>query len=253
MRMRFVRGLLSHVPDALFCGMTGVTTRLGVIIYVFSALLAGAISVTSPHTVPVFHEAQWYAGLALALLYLALLIRPLYLTFPRLPYESAALRSQQALGISSFSFALAHSYFGFFGFVGGFRGLRYWSGYFAWSLFCGLLALCLLAVATISSIPYLMRHTGPCRKLLHRSTYVAGLLILIHGVTVTIHLVHLRAILMVTYPLVLFLLVLEILRFDCYVTDRYRALPKRMVTLICFPLVSILLFWSLFFLDHHAH
>ena len=78
-------------------------------------------------------------------------------------------------------------------------------------------------------------------------------MILVHGVTVTIHLLRLRAILVVTYPLLLFLLGLEILQCDRYATGRYRSLPKRVVTLVCLPPASILLFWSLFFLDHHAH
>jgi methionine sulfoxide reductase heme-binding subunit len=226
---------------------------VGVIIYALSVLLTAAIHVTSPHTVPVFHETQWYAGLAITFLYVALLIRPLYVAFPRLPYEAGAVKSQQALGVSGFYFALLHSYFGFFGFVGGFQGLHYWSDYFAGSLLCGLLALCLLAIAAATSIPSLLRRMGSYWKPMQRSIYVAGVLVLVHGVTVTIHLVRVRAILMAAYPLVLFLLGLEILRVDRYATDRYRALPERLVTLICLPLVSVLLFWSLFFLDHHTH
>jgi len=230
-----------------------MTAPVGVIIYAFSVLLSGAIYLTSPHTVPVFHETQWYAGLAFAFLYVALLIRPLYGTFPRLPYEGGAVESQQALGISAVYFALLHSCFGFFGFVGGVQGLRYWSDYFAGSLLCGLLALCLLALAAATSIASLARRRRPSWKSMQGSIYVAGVLVLVHGVTVTIHLVRLKGILMAAYPLVLFLLGLEIRRFDRYATDRYRALPKRIVTLICLPLVSVLLFWALFILDHHVH
>ena len=235
------------------CTMAGVTTRPGAIIGALSVLLSAAVYLTSPHTVPVFHETHWYAGIAFAFLYVALLIRPLYTTFPRLPYASTALGSQPAFGISAFYFALLHSYSGFWGFVGGFGGLRYWSGYFASSLCFGLLALCLLTIAAVTSIPYLKRHMGAYWKFAHRFIYVAGVLILIHGVTVTIHLAHLRAILIVTYLSLLFLLGLHILRFDRYAAGRYHALPRRIVTVICFPVVSVVLFWSFFFLDHHAH
>ena len=161
--------------------------------------------------------------------------------------------SQRAFGVSSFYFALLHSYYGFFGFVGGLDGLRYWSAYFASSLLCGLVALCILAVATVASIPYLTRHMGQYWKYVPRIIYVAALLILTHGVMVTIHLARLKVILVVIYPLVLFLLGLEILRLDWYATGRYHTLPKRIITLICLPLASIVLFWSFFFLDHHSH
>ena len=233
--------------------MAGVTTAGGIIIYVLGAVLSVAIYLTSPHTVPVFHETQWSAALAVTFLYVALLIRPLYRTFPHLPYAHVAFESRRALGISACCFALLHAYFGFFKFVGGFSGLQYWSDYYAGSLLCGLVALCLLAIATIASMPYVLRHLGRYGTSIHRSIYVAGILILVHGVTVTIHLLRLRAILVVTYPLLLFLLGLEILQFDRYATVRYPRLPRRVVTLVCLPLVSILLFWSLFFLDHHTH
>ena len=235
------------------CTMAGVTTRPGAIIGALSVLLSAAVYLTSPHTVPVFHETQWYAGIAFAFLYVALSIRPLYTTFPRLPYASTALGSQPAFGISAFYFAVLHSYSGFWGFVGGFGGLRYWSGYFASSLCFGLLALCLLTIAAATSIPYLKRHMGAYWKFAHRFIYVAGVLILIHGVTVTIHLAHLQAILIVTYLSLLFLFGLHILRLDRYAAGRYHALPRRIVTVICFPVVSVVLFWSFFFLDHHAH
>ena len=233
--------------------MLRMTTAVGIVVYVLGGVLSGAIYLTSPHTVPVFHETQWYAALAFVFLYIALLIRPLYVAFPHLPYEHVAFVSRRALGISAFCFALLHAYFGFFGFVGGFEGLPYWSHYFAGSLLCGLLALCLLAIATATSFPFLLRHMGRYRTSLQRCIYVAGILILVHGVTVTIHLLRLRTILVVAYPCLLFLLGLEILQVDRYAAGRYRVLPKRVVALICLPLVSILLFWSLFFLDHHTH
>ena len=103
-------------------------------------------------------------------LYVALLIRPLYGTFPHLPYAHVAFESRRALGISAFCFALLHSYFGFFKFVGGFHGLEYWSDYYARSLLCGLLALCLLAIATITSIPYFLRHMGRYGTSIHRGS-----------------------------------------------------------------------------------
>src|SRR5437016_2110388 len=78
-------------------------------------------------------------------------------------------------------------------------------------------------------------------------------LILIHGVTVTIHLTHLRAILIVTYGFLVVLVALELRRLDRYVTRSHGALPANLVTLVGLPTLSVLLFWAFFFLDHHVH
>jgi DMSO/TMAO reductase YedYZ heme-binding membrane subunit len=181
--------------------MVRVTTTVGVTIYVFSVFPAGVVYLASAHTVPVFHETQWYAALAFVFLYIALLIHPVYVMFPHLPYQDVAVESRRALGISAFCSALLHSYFGFFGFVGGFQGLRYWSDYFAGSLLGGLLAFCLLAIATATSVPYLMQRIGRYRNSIHRGIYVTGSLSFVHSVTVTTHLVRLKSILVVAYPL----------------------------------------------------
>jgi hypothetical protein len=108
------------------------------VVYVCTLLLSGAVLLTSAHALPAFHETQWYAGLAFVFLYLTLLAGPLYTT-----RRLAGMEARRALGLSTCYFALLHSYFGFYRFVGGLDGLRYWSSYFAWSLFAGLLALVL--------------------------------------------------------------------------------------------------------------
>jgi len=101
---------------------------------------------------------------------------------------------------------------------GRFDGLRYWSRYFAWSLFAGLLALVLLCALAIASLPWLVRGMGRYWKPTQRLLYVAAILTVIHGVTVTIHLPHLRAILIVTYGFLVVLVALELRRLDRYVT-----------------------------------
>ena len=93
------------------------------------------------------------------------------------------------------------------------------------------------------------RYWKPTQRLL----YVAAILTVIHGVTVTIHLPHLRAILIVTYGFLVVLVALELRRLDRYVTRPPRALPAHLVTLVGLPTLSVLLFWAFFFLDHHAH
>ena len=213
-------------------------------IYAGSLLLSGGVLLTSAQAVPAFHETQWYAGLAFVSLYLTLLVGAL---------ASDAMQARRALGLSTCWFALLHSYFGFYRFVGGLDGLRYWSRYFAWSLCAGLLALVLLGALAIASLPGLVRRMGRYWRPTQRLLYVAAVLILIHGVTVTIHLTHLRAILIVTYGCLVVLVALEVRRLDRWVTRPPRALPANLVTLVGLPTLSVLLFWAFFFLDHHTH
>jgi DMSO/TMAO reductase YedYZ heme-binding membrane subunit len=229
-----------------------VRRRVAPVIYACSLLLSGAVLLTSAHTLPAFHETQWYAGLGFAFLYLTLVVGPLG-GVPRLASGATGTEARRALGVSACYFALLHSYFGFYRFVGGFAGLRYWSSYFAWSLLAGLLALVLLCTLAVASLPWLVRRMGRYWKPTQRLLYVAAVLILIHGVTVTIHLTHLRAILIVTYVLLVVLLALELRRVDRYLTRPHGVRPANLATLVGLPTLSVLLFWAFFFLDHHTH
>ena len=226
--------------------------RTPLVIYGCSVLLSGAVLLTSERTLPAFHETQWCAGLSFVFLYLTLLVGALD-GIPRLASRAPSREARRALGVSTCYFALLHSYFGFYRFVGGLDGLRYWSSYFAWSLFAGLLALVLLCGLTLASLPWLVRRMGKFWKPTQRLLYLAAILVLLHGVTVTIHLIHLRAILIVTYVLLVLLIALELRRLDRYVTRPHGALPTHVVTLVSLPALSVLLFWAFFFLDHHAH
>ncbi|TMB60488.1 MAG: hypothetical protein E6J60_00720 [Deltaproteobacteria bacterium] len=203
--------------------------RASLVVYACSLLLSGAVLLTSAHALPAFHETQWYAGLAFVFLYLTLAVGPLQGT-PWLASHATGMETRRALGLSTCYFALLHSYFGFYRFVG--------------------VLLCALAIA---SIPWLVRGMGRYWKPTQRLLYIAATLILIHGVTVTIHLTHLRAILIVTYGFLVVLVALELRRLDRYVTRSHGALPANLVTLVGLPTLSVLLFWAFFFLDHHVH
>src|SRR5207245_11199780 len=87
------------------------------------------------------------------------------------------------------------------------------------------------ALPIFMSLPALMRRMGRSWKPAQRLLYAAAILTLVHVVTVTIHLRHLRAILIVTYALVTPLLMLELLRFDRWVVAR-QALPRHLIALV---------------------
>jgi len=220
-------------------------------IYAASVLVSAFVLLTSPHTEPAFHETQWYAGAAFLFLYLTLLTGAVAGT-TAIRVE-AGPRARRALGVSACWFALLHSYFGFYRLVGGLEGLRYWSSYFARSLLAGLLALAVLCALSLMSLPGLVRRMGRSWKPAQRLLYAAAILTLVHVVTVTIHLRHLRAILIVTYALVTPLLMLELLRFDRWVVARHRALPRNLIALLAWPPVAAALFWAFFVLGHHEH
>ena len=89
-------------------------------IYTASVLLSGLVLLTSSHTEPAFHETQWYAGAAFLFLYLTLLTGAVAGTTAT--RVETGPQARRALGVSACWFALLHSYFGFYRFVGGFEG-----------------------------------------------------------------------------------------------------------------------------------
>jgi hypothetical protein len=198
--------------------------------YVAAVGLAALVLFTSPGTVPAFRETQAFAGLAFTAIYLTL----------GAGVVGVGGATRRALGISVFGFALLHAYFGFYRFVGGFEGLHYWSRYFAWSLAAGLLALVLLGVATVAAR-------------MRRLVYPAAILVLVHAVTVTIHLVQLRTILVATYALVVPLIWAEVVRLDRWAVRRVPGLPRHAFAAVAAPAASAILFWAFFVLGHHEH
>ena len=199
-------------------------------VYVAAAGLAALVLFTSPGDVPAFRETQAFAGLAFAALYLTLVASVI----------GARGAIRRALGISVFGFALLHAYLGFYRFVGGFEGLRYWSRYFAWSLAAGFMALALLGVVTVA-------------PRMRRLVYPAAILVLGHAATVTIHLLQLRTILIVTYALVVPLVWAELVRLDRWVVGRVPRLRPHVLTAVTAPAASAILFWAFFVLGHHEH
>src|SRR5438105_3682800 len=68
---------------------------------------------------------QIYAFAAIIFLYLALLIGPLCYTFFHIPYRDYILKARRAIGVSSFYFALLHSWIALFQQLQGFAGLNF--------------------------------------------------------------------------------------------------------------------------------
>ncbi len=196
---------------------------------------------------------QWFGFLSLLNLYLSLIISPLYVVFPSIPYKNFAIIGRQAFGICACIYACIHAYIGFFGFIGGFTGLSVWSTKYRFSIVVGTVAIVILLLLTITSYSSIKKYMGIYWKKFHRTVYVCAILILIHSVTVTIHLFHLTEIMIAAYIAIVFLLLLEALRFEKFLRKKGYMKTGHYITRIIFPLCSAILFWSFFGISHHTH
>ena len=191
----------------------------------------------------------WFGLLASVFLYLALLPGPLYTVLPNAPGRSLFLHARRAFGVASTLFAALHAYKGFYGWVGGFAGLKFWSLDYNLSLLLGAIALGILVLLAATSVDRLVVAMGPAWKRLHRQVHVAGLLIYVHAALITIHVLDLKPWLVGSFVALMVLLLLEALRLRRTLTGRVR-------TLAVWPLFALtcgLVFWSHFLISHHRH
>lgn len=157
---------------------------------------------------------QIFGFVALALLYVALIISPLTKVFPLLPGSAAITHARRAIGVSAFYYALLHTYITFFDQLGGFSGIRYLNRTYSISLLSGAAALAILFVMTATSLDWAVERMEFIRwKLLHRLVYAASLALLLHIMLIGPHYSGAPTFLAVlTYAAVAVLIGLEMLR-----------------------------------------
>lgn len=188
--------------------------------------------------------------LATVLLYAALLPGPLYDVLPRLPGRAVWLHARRALGIDAAVLSGLHGWCALHDWVGGLDGLEAWSWDYQLSLVLGTVATAILGALALTSVDAAVRALGRWWKKLHRWVYFAGVLVVVHAATVTIHIVELRPLLVAWFAAVFALLALELLRWRrVWGASRGRAL----LALGSFGAVSAALFWSTFLVSHHRH
>lgn len=183
--------------------------------------------------------------LASVFLYLALLPGPLYAVFPLAPGRGLFLHARRAFGVASALFSALHAHKGFYGWVGGFEGLEFWSLDYNLSLLLGAIALGILVILAVTSVDRVVTAMGPAWKRLHRGVHVAGVLIYVHVALITLHVLDLTPWLLGSFVALIVLLLLEALRLR-------RTLPGR----VLWPLFAAscgLVFWSHFLISHHRH
>jgi len=161
---------------------------------------------------------QFFAFLSVIYLYLALLISPLYHSFKTIPFHKQAIEIRRTIGIASFTFALIHSLFAFFGQLNGFKGLLFLADNYVVSLAIGFVGLEILMVLAFTSFDRAVDYLSFRKwKMLHRLVYLASFLILIHTYLLGSHFLSLtNPIPIVTFLLIAILSLLEARRFDYY-------------------------------------
>lgn len=199
------------------------------IVFAVSALVAAGVFayVWVTFSTPTLREirlGQIYAFIAVGYLYVALLASPLYAVFPTAPLRILYIKARKAIGVSAFFFGLAHGSIEFFFLLGGFAGLPFLGRSYLIAITLSATALFILSVLALTSLRYFVILLGPYWKRVHRFVYLAGVLIVIHALILGTHFADLtKPIPLISFAAVLFLLVLEVIRFDRYLARKFPA------------------------------
>jgi DMSO/TMAO reductase YedYZ heme-binding membrane subunit len=179
-----------------------------------SFFIAGFVQLFIPEgSLQTIRIEQLFGFLSFLLLYLAVLASPFTKVFPKLGFNKHYLHARRAIGVLSFYYAFLHVYITFFTQLNGFSGLGYFNAQYNLSLLFGFVALCILAIMTMTSLDWAVKKMHFKNwKLLHRLVYIAGVSILIHVAIIGPHYTSLGAVGIFTYGSLAFLLILEIIR-----------------------------------------
>jgi sulfoxide reductase heme-binding subunit YedZ len=139
------------------------------------------------HSLQNIRLTEIYGFIAMAGLYLALFPSPLYAVFPHCPGRAVYTRARRALGISTFCFALVHTYMGLFALLGGWAGLAFLSKRYFMDVVLSSIALVILLVLAATSTNWAQAKLGVGWRRLHRLVYVAAILTLLHVINVGSH------------------------------------------------------------------
>lgn len=177
----------------------------------------------STQIVQVSQLTQTYALIALAYLYITLLIGPLVYQFKFIPFRGKLVNARRALGVSAFYFALLHALLGFFGELGGFSGLPFLDGKFLLAIFLSFIALIILALLAATSIDWVIEKITFDRwKFLQRFVYLASVFILIHALLLGSHFSDISGLVpSISFFALMFLLFLEARRIDFYLQNKF--------------------------------
>jgi hypothetical protein len=169
---------------------------------------------------------QLSALVALLYLYFALLIPPLFSTFPKLSYKKLFLSIQPACIIGTFYFGSIHAYISFFQQLGGFAGLSFLSNNYLLAISFSATALILLSFLSIAMI-FFTSIQNRYTKVVVLLLYIVGILILIHAMLLGTHFQNLSDwIPQIIFFAVSFLSILLANKLDIYLSQKFPSVPK---------------------------
>lgn len=208
-------------------------------ILLFSTILAVGIFIWVKITsldlgLQIFRLTQYYALIAVIFLYLALLTTPLVKLFPKLPFNQKYLKARRAIGVSAFFFGLLHANLAFFWQLGGFNGLGYLNAKSLWAIGLSSTSLFILFLMAATSFDFMIAKLTFSRwKILHRLVYLAAIFIIIHALILGTHFTNLSGLIPRTFFVAISLLfILEALRFDRYLKNKFPALPSAGISVL---------------------
>lgn len=201
-------------------------------ILLFSSILAAGIFIWVKLTIQIetlqaLTLDRYYALISVTYLYFALLATPLTKLF-NLPFEAKYLKSRRAIGVSAFLFGALHSFFAFFGELGGFSGLGFLSSKYILAISLGAMGLLILFLMASTSFDFMIaKLTFPKWKVLHRFVYLAGVVTVIHALLLGSDFIQLSNLTpQIFLAALVILLSLEMLRLDQYLEVKFINFPK---------------------------
>jgi len=156
------------------------------------------------------------------------------------------LRARKALGISSFFFALTHALTAFRDSLGGFQGIVLFSLRELLPYIIGASALLILTAMAATSPPSMVNRLGRYWKRLHRFVYLAGVLILVHVAMVPKSIKLPIVLNYLIFAMVGFLIVLELIRFNRFLSIKYKFLENKRF----WPLLSFAILYLIYILSY---
>jgi DMSO/TMAO reductase YedYZ heme-binding membrane subunit len=215
-------------------------------IYILTIIASGLIyvltlTIIKSEELKYIRLSQIYSLTGLSLLYITLLISPLFAAIPNFPFKPYIIKARKGLGVSAFFFALLHGITSFFKLLGGFQGIPFLNQDYIQAILLSTTALIILAIMAITSIHFFIEKLGKWWKRLHRLVYLAGILILIHALMLGTHFANLSTTIpQITLVALIVLILLEFIRIDRYLTSKYSQLPPFVSTITLSTLASLL-------------
>jgi DMSO/TMAO reductase YedYZ heme-binding membrane subunit len=166
---------------------------------------------------------QVFGFTALAYLYVALLVTPFNLAFPRFRYRGLAVVARRSIGVSAWYFSVLHAYHGFFRELGGFAHVFSLPMRYLIAILLSAIAFVILTIMASTSFDSMVKLLSARRwKMIHRLVHLACTLVLVHVALIGSHMnMQYPVIVGIVWGAVLFLLILQARRVDLFLQKRY--------------------------------